>query len=454
MKKYLLYLAVFFTACSSFNNETARNELLPESSTKANDALSYNLSDSDVQAYIHYLSVYDDTRDNAVIDVSPVLKNDRIVYYIINMEHGWRLLSADKRGPVILASDADGLFSLDKSNDEELSWLESIAGAIEYRWDEPDDYYSKIDENAKQSEALCVNFWKAITVDVDFLRECGLFQTKAHDPYPYILELHRVYETIDEYETVDHLISSAWKQNVPFNNYCPLVTDNGSLRCPAGCVAIAAAQVLRYLNSFMGVPVNSPASGSCVGSIQSGYTQSFTSYECYTWDGMQDETDSLGYASLLIGDVGKKVGMNYGATGSWASTTNLPYTVFASYGIDCSYSWYFDVDDTFASIQDGYPVICRANNSNTNGGHSFIVDGYISEVTTTHYEYSIIYLDPPAGVLLPAWLEETSLSNPRARSFKINWGLGAYGRTANYEANGSWLGYDLGRGTIMDYSEL
>ena len=216
------------------------------------------------------------------------------------------------------------------------------------------------------------------------------------------MELHRVYDTIDEYETVDHLVTSVWHQGDPFNRYSPLISDNGSSRCPAGCVAISGAQVLRYLNSVMGVPVNSPTSGSCVGSIQNGYIQNFGSYESYAWDDMHDDSDSLGYASLLIGDVGKRLSMNYGATGSSASTAYLPNSVFASYGINCNYFPYFDVEDTFASIQGGFPVICRGNNNDTGGGHSFIVDGYISEVTTTHYMYAIIYQNAPIDVLLPA----------------------------------------------------
>ena len=114
MKKNLLILTTFLLAsCSSIDRNTSSSEFPSYYSTKATElSAAFVLSDSDVQAYIYYLSVHDDTRDNAVVEVTPVFKNNRTVYYIINMEQGWRLLSADKRGPIILASDVNNSFHL------------------------------------------------------------------------------------------------------------------------------------------------------------------------------------------------------------------------------------------------------------------------------------------------------------------------------------------------------
>ena len=42
-----------------------------------------------------------------------------------------------------------------------------------------------------------------------------------------------------------------------YNIYCPLKSDN-FWHAPAGCVAIAGAQILYYLNHKFGVPATAP----------------------------------------------------------------------------------------------------------------------------------------------------------------------------------------------------
>ena len=44
-------------------------------------------------------------------------------------------------------------------------------------------------------------------------------------------------------DSISHM-TPHWDQNAPYNAYCPLRSDSNNNRAPAGCVAIAAAEVL------------------------------------------------------------------------------------------------------------------------------------------------------------------------------------------------------------------
>ena len=198
----------------------------------------FSLSEDDIEAYAQLLAFQQQT-ERKLFSIKPVVIRGITAFYVVNLEKGWQIISSDKRGPIVLAESNDGNFNIDEITDEEKSWFNGIGEQIISRINAPEEYYSALSEEGYANERLSLQFW--------------------NDIRGVISDISMVVQDTLQYESVDHLIPVCWHQNSPFNNYCPLVSQNSTYRCPAGCVAIAGAQTLYYLHYYFGHPVSSPS---------------------------------------------------------------------------------------------------------------------------------------------------------------------------------------------------
>lgn len=183
---------------------------------------------------------------------------------------------------------------------------------------------------------------------------------------------------------VGPLLTTAWEQSGPYNNFCPM-GDGG--RCLVGCVATAASQIMKYWNW--------PPSGtgnhsfwwdgdqSCGHSVGSG-NLSATFSDTYDWQNMpnicntgspQAQQDAV---AELCYEVGVAFNMDYGRCASGAFTSDA-ITVYPTYfrydpSIDKE-----DRDDHTAAewfsiiqteINNGRPMQYKIS------GHSIVCDGW------------------------------------------------------------------------------
>ena len=406
----------------------------------------YFVTQEDIEDYIHFLILSEGDSLGAFMNSAPVEYDDEVVFYELSFESGWRIISADKRGPIVLASSNNGGKSLAESNLGVQTWMNCLADDIEYRRLFGEEYYAGITEEALRGERYCLDMWDAIKANIKPT------ETKDGLPPPILeghYELSYTYVTYESYELIQHLTSTTWYQHYPYNEYCPYKLDY-SARCPAGCVAIAGAQMLYYLHYKIGVPVLSPSDGYCYG-VEGNYVQGFSDYSGNTWDSM----DSLcvnNFAALLVGDVGLRVGMSYSSSGSGASMADLPDDVFLPYGVDCTYISSYDSNIVFASLQDGFPVIFgghRYESPFSWPGHCFLIDGYETYVSITHFVYEWVYDGP--GLLggggnsinaevpaPPPPYETTAVSSPYLYRFYLRWGDGGGYDNTPYATDGIW----------------
>jgi len=136
--------------------------------------------------------------------------------------------------------------------------------------------------------------------------------------------------------TTGPLLTSSWDQGVPFNDLCP-IGDGG--RTVVGCVATAAAQIMKFWN-YPDVGIGSKTytwdgDQSCGHSVGGG-SLSATFSDSYDWGNMIDDVDG-GYTpsqsaamSELSYEVGVAFSMDYGRCGSGAYTAD-GVTVFPTY---------------------------------------------------------------------------------------------------------------------------
>jgi len=180
------------------------------------------------------------------------------------------------------------------------------------------------------------------------------------------------------------LLTSEWHQDPPFNNDCPM--GNGG-RCVVGCVATAAAQIMRYYQW--------PPSG--VGShtywwdgdgpVQGQWLSADFS-DPYDWANMPDSgtgcsPDEEAALAELCYEVGVAFEMDYGFLGSGTSTANA-LTVFPTFfryrasitkedrSSHTAQTWFDLVKD---EVDNGRPIQ-YAIRTGPDSGHSIVCDGW------------------------------------------------------------------------------
>lgn len=171
----------------------------------------------------------------------------------------------------------------------------------------------------------------------------------------------------------------AWNQSAPYNNLCPVV--NG-VRCVAGCVATAMAQIMRYHNWPKTLPNDIPAyTCSSVGTV-SGISAGVT----YDWDNMRTSYNG-GYTTAeatavatLTYHCGVATEMQYSTSGSG---TYAPVSAWSEYfGYDADLLQYLNAyayslaewnEILQNELNNSRPVLYCGYSSTA--GHAFVCDG-------------------------------------------------------------------------------
>lgn len=172
--------------------------------------------------------------------------------------------------------------------------------------------------------------------------------------------------------TVRPLIKTSWAQNYPFN-YLNSIKSNGTTnRQPAGCGAVAMAQVIRY-HEF---PAISPDKR-----YHYEWEYMYTTKEkCKT-------RDQLVAVSKLISDCGISSFTDYGDDTSGTSLSNIMSALKRAYG----YSQYISLYQRerfqtpaldsiyrrliYEELKAGRPIIYRGKKKDSDDAHLFIIDG-------------------------------------------------------------------------------
>lgn len=288
--------------------------------------------------------------------------------YIINnrVNKEFIIISGDKRAIPILGYSDLNEFPI--GNNEEIPlglslWMESMAKSIDsVRYTNNNDFKNK------SRESLVREMWKT---------ESEILTTKSYNnpqityhknrkmvnACDAVTECSREGQYLGYYGTyIDpYLLTSKWSQGNGFNKYVKTTKScsNYSFNLPpAGCTAIAVAQVMKYNR----LP------------------------STYDWGKMYDvlATDE---SAKLIADIGNKIGINYDCEGSGGSMDNVLKTL-KEYGygkakMENSISNIAVIDN----LTSGYPLIFSGGRKSGwwifagyKDGHAWVVDGIRYEI--------------------------------------------------------------------------
>lgn len=193
------------------------------------------------------------------------------------------------------------------------------------------------------------------------------------------------YVTPPSREKIDPMCTTAWNQDAPYNDQCPI--DNTSPiqeRSYTGCVATAMAQVMKYHN----YPLNGIGSNTyTTNPLNKELTFDFGN-TTFNWDNMLDSYTASATSlqkdavATLMYACGVSVNTNYSANGSGANSFNVGNALIKHFGYDKGITyenrdWYTASeweDIIYLSLHDYGPVIIGGISSS--GGHEFVCDGY------------------------------------------------------------------------------
>lgn len=394
-------------------------EEIPSASSENIELLTSNNFVGLNQVYTYLSQNHPLTKSNSqqTYSVSPYRNaiGDTLLYIVNYPDNtGWQILSSDSRTPAVIAEGESGRFSIEDGSPAVHIWLDMTARDMEA-------------VRAARDEDL--NFSPEVIAAHKSLWGVG----NSRGPGDHLFPLGHWEESTTSYvevlDAIDHM-TPHWDQWAPYNEYCPLNSNDPARRAPAGCVAIAAAEVLYYLHNKWGVPETMVDTGYCTGHIPKPYyDHDFWGSSATIWAEMDSNYHSYGprnAEALMVGHIGKVLNMGYGNEASGSSMSKIRTDVFPLYGIACSHGNY-DSDVVVTNMNNRLPVIVSACNLliPLDGSiHCFVIDGYRRKrivYRTYHYWVS----DDPDNKIVPPWCQSYdtyTYSSPYIQDIKINWG--------------------------------
>lgn len=330
MKKHILTLLALVLACLSMHanpvgQETARR--LGQSFAASNFEFSRQSSDLNL--------VYTTFSDRG-----------EACYYVFNIgDTGFVIIAGDDHYRPVIGYSEEGIFDPDDMAPALVDYLEGVRQGV-------------------MEAAAAPAAQPAVAADWAMLEKTGRMVSR-----------HGGRE--DEY-----LVETKWNQNYPYNYFCPEGAGGPGGHCYAGCVATAAAQLMRYWShpiqgqgSHTYYPEDHPEYGPLTANF--GETT-------YDWANMPNSISSsspieqIEAVALLIYHAGVSVDMNYRPSSSGAVTGLLCQTMPA----------YFFYTDQMANLyreeythEEYMQLIIKAIDMNwpmvhRGGGHAYVLDGY------------------------------------------------------------------------------
>lgn len=267
-------------------------------------------------------------------------------YYVIDLEEGWVLVSAEDALPPVLGYNLKGSFPIPQNLDQNTkSWIQHYVDEVNY-----------VRVNGISADNNIASEWEKYTTNN--MESLSLKGDRDVDPL------------------IDPI---AWNQDDPWNMDCPEDPAGPGGHAYAGCVATAMSQIMFYWRFPLIGHGQKQYYQSPYGVISANFDTTH-----YNWDGMKCSIDNRNIwdCALISFHTGVSVQMNYSANGSGAQSTSVPgalinyfrYSSSAQYLDKSNYNSTQWENMLQANLDAGKPVYYSGFSSD--GGHAFVCDGY------------------------------------------------------------------------------
>ncbi|MGM0528697.1 MAG: C10 family peptidase [Bacteroidota bacterium] len=278
-----------------------------------------------------------------ILEILPFLKEEPDVGYIINFDNNsFIILSGDYSIKPILGYSFEGVFDFTNAPPGLLHLIDRYSADI---------LYSR-NNNLKPSERI---------------NQSWIILTKNPKEYK---------SQFTKSSSVPPLLSTQWSQCSGFNYYCPYDEDsNCNDKCPAGCTAVALAQILRFWECQVNPTGSLYWTWSYYGTLYVNFGES-----TYDWVDMNDNYWDYENAWLIY-SAGVGMTMKYGPNASTSTPGKAAESMETYWGfsnVDVRWRiWHLLTwkSDLKAELDAGRPLLYSAGNFALDG-HSWVIDGY------------------------------------------------------------------------------
>ena len=196
----------------------------------------------------------------------------------------------------------------------------------------------------------------------------------------------------DEKYSISPLLSCHWHQKSPYNDLAPVISD-GNVKTAAGCVAIAAAQVVYYWRrdnpaaTLMDTPVYPYGVAPVIMSIPMGTANNWD-LMCDSYDDIDSEESRYAVAQLCY-VIGTSSYLNY-ASSTGGHIYNAANALYCQYNISSNYISKQNVTQSeweeiiYNELTQKRPIICAGSGGEA---HAFVLDGYDKNTDLYHFNF-------------------------------------------------------------------
>ena len=404
----------------------------------------YFVAEHDLESYLNYKQKHSGKKINIKNYSAYGFDNSHTLFYVINYDKGWEVVSADKRTqPTLAYGDGERTFSMgaDNTNEAEKFWMEMLASDVLQKRQRSHSTRSTDTNNliADEEEQSNVAFWNRVCVT----NGTKAIEIDSPSALPWTPTNH-IYTLGTTTDTVvvrkGPYTITQWGQWHPWNTKCPQKSNNNGERAPAGCVAVAGGQLLYYLAYKYDIPISIPYDAEVVGNTLSYNFVHSTEYTHNRWDDMaltqaewsENYTYYTDNVAQLLAWLGYKVDMEYGDERSGSDSIEM-MTVISNYGFAYSSSPYNS--HIFYNQLDSLcmPVYISAKPTGNDGGHAWLADGIIkfSHIDRVYYLVSDTQLDREE-LLTKTFADASHVLKYALQEDYLHFNWGASGRYSGY----------------------
>ena len=485
---FLFVLPLLFTACENVLpvEEVDLSSMVAEFTTPTKTVtfeghvvdMEYLVTSADLETYLELQPNSPNGIKRPVKSVEAKGPNaDVTLMYVVNYDKGWEILSADKRAQPVLAFSEGGEFSFETANPGEKVWLEGLACDVLNLRTADKALQTRAAENNPN-----VGFWRGWELRKKMMEEELEMMTRIELPdsidFPFNprpdrpitplpegghYEFSNTYETYTFETEVGHMTKTVWGQGNPWNVKCP-TKSTGSGRVPAGCVAVAVAQVLYFMHDKVGVPSMAPTNAYFTGQYNpnvSSQNFDFTmgGMDTGVWDNMalirSSSSANTDLVASFLAHIGHLVDMNYTDTISLANDRRALEDAMNTYGITgtllrgADYGSFSIVNNLRDSL-----VVYASARTDDDEGHAFVIDGYQDYKITYNDVYEWVWDEPqdPYGeqVKVPLKTVVRQSNDIKCLFVCMNWGWS--GTSNNESGTPKWYAIEANRWPAGNYT--
>lgn len=423
----------------------------------------YFVTAADLENFVKYRRSASKRSDLTVKEVKSYgFDSSQTLFYILNYDQGWEVISADKRIQPTLAHGDSGEFTMDCDNEAMKLWMNMLAdGVLQMRLGnfekegEEATASAESKDSADEPTSDHTAFWDAIshtntsrTRFEPLVPIPGPFDSLITITPTYKYYLPHLTETFTESTYYGPYIQTSWGQDYPWNQCCP---DMGSLLhsdyAKVGCAAVATGQMLYYLQDKYNLDIIAYENVICIldlmqsppvyrwneiGESTELWDDMATYY--YKRDGVEHTDGNVRYVAALLSKLGDYLFMHYGLNMSYIYDSNAVSQCFEYiYNISCIND-YDGISYSVTTVENQLknnemPVVIYALQNQNYNGHMWIIDGcYTYErVFRKYYLITSTAMDPSSLVTITkeeASGYEDTIQIGDGDTFHMNWGEG------------------------------